>query len=418
MTTSPERQPAPAPILACTVSRDVQTFDLLIEDMEALLGEAWGDLGFEDALTFLGQPDAASLEFIALAIDSEDEDEGTLPLLGQIITRATERGIKVVLIAEDVTPASLHKLLRGGADEFAPYPLPEGELEAAVMRLRARAEAARTAAMALPAAEAVTLKGGGDGVLIAAQGLCGGCGTTTFAVNLAWELANVRKTGAPRVCLIDLGLQFGTIATYLDLPRRDAVFELLSDIPAMDGDSFGQALVNYDDKLSVLTAPPELLPLDMLSPEDVKALLDTAREHFDFVVVDLPKTIAHWTETVLTEAQVYFALVELDMRSAQNALRLKRALQSEDLPFEKLRFAMNRAPKFTDLQGKTRAKRMAEGLGIEIGLQLPDGGKQVQMAGDHGLPLAKQAAKNPLRKEIAKLAAELYAIGQSDAEAA
>ena len=324
----------------------------------------------------------------------------------------------MVLIADDVTPASLHKLLRGGADEFAPYPLPEGELEAAVMRFRARAEAARAATMTPPAPETMTLKGGGDGVLIAAQGLCGGCGTTTFAVNLAWELATVRKGGAPRVCLIDLGLQFGTIATYLDLPRRDAVFELLSDIPAMDGDSFGQALVNYDDKLSVLTAPPDLLPLDMLSPEDVKALLDTARDHFDFVVVDLPKTIAHWTETVLTESQVYFALIELDMRSAQNALRLKRALQSEDLPFEKLRFALNRAPKFTDLQGKTRAKRMAENLGIEIGLQLPDGGKQVQMAGDHGLPLAKQAAKNPLRKEIAKLAAELYAIGQSDAEAA
>ncbi|MBE9639882.1 AAA family ATPase [Salipiger mangrovisoli] len=416
MTTIPERQPAPAPILACTVSRDVQTFDLLIEDMEALLGEAWGDLGFEDALTFLSQPDAASLEFIALAIDSEDENN--LPLLTQIIARAAERGIKIVLIAEDVTPASLHKLLRGGADEFAPYPLPEGELAAAVARFRSRAEAARLAAETPAAPEGVALKGGGDGVLIAVHGMAGGCGATTFAVNLAWELATVRKNGAPRVCLIDFGLQFGAVATYLDLPRREAVFELLSDIASMDGDSFGQALTTVDEKLHVLTAPADLLPLDMLTPEDVKRLLDTAREHFDFVVVDLPTTITHWTDRVLTEAQVYFALVELDMRSAQNALRLKRALQSEDLPFEKIRFVVNHAPKFTDLPGKTRAKRMAEGLGIDFSAMLPDGGKQVQMAGDHGLPLAKQAAKNPLRKEIAKLAAELYAIGQSDAEAA
>ncbi len=416
MTTTPERQSAPAPILACTVSRDVQNFDLLIEDMEALLGEAWGDLGFEDALTFLGQPDADTLEFIALAIDSEDEN--TLDLLGELIARAAARGIKVVLIAEDVTPASLHKLLRGGADEFAPYPLPEGELAAAVARIRARAEAARLAAQLPVPVEGVQLKGGGDGVLIAAHGLAGGCGVTTFAVNLAWELATVRKDGAPRVCLIDLGLQFGTVATHLDLPRRDAVFELLSDIPSMDGDSFGQALTSYEDKLQVFTAPPDLLPLDMLSPEDVKTLLDTAREHFDFVVVDLPTTISHWTDTVLTEAQVYFALVELDMRSAQNALRLKRALQSEDLPFEKIRFVLNHAPKFTDLSGKARAKRMAEGLGIEFSVMLPDGGKQVQMAGDHGQPLVRQAGKNPLRKEIAKLAAELYAIGQSDAEAA
>ncbi|MCA0997681.1 AAA family ATPase [Alloyangia pacifica] len=413
MTTKLERQSAPAPILACTVSRDVQNFDLLIEDMETLLGEGWGDLGFEEALTFLGQPDAGTLEFIALAMDSEDENN--LTLLCKIIGRAIERGIKVILIAEDVTPAALHQLLRGGADEFAPYPLPEGELANAVTRLRARAEAAA----AVPAAEHGTkLKGGGDGILIAAQGLCGGTGTTTFAVNLAWELATVRKDAAPRVCLIDLSLQFGTVATYLDLPRREAVLELLSDIPSMDGDSFGQALVPYEDQLQVLTAPPDMLPMDMLSPTDVKALLDVAREHFDFVVVDLPKAISDWTDTVLTEAQVFFALVELDMRSAQNALRLKRALQSEDLPFEKIRFVLNHAPKFTDLQGKTRAKRMAEGLGIDFSVLLPDGGKQVQMAGDHGVPLARQAAKNPLRKEIAKLAAELYAIGQSDAEAA
>ncbi len=29
--------PQPAPLVACTISRDVQEFDLLIEDMEAVL---------------------------------------------------------------------------------------------------------------------------------------------------------------------------------------------------------------------------------------------------------------------------------------------------------------------------------------------------------------------------------------------
>jgi pilus assembly protein CpaE len=105
-------------------------------------------------------------------------------------------------------------------------------------------------------------------------------------------------------------------------------------------------------------------------------------------------------------------MIELDMRSAQNVLRLKRALQSEDLPFEKLRFALNRAPKFTDLNGKSRVKRMAESLGISIDLQLPDGAKQVPQGADHGLPLAMSAPKNPLRKEIAKLAASLHELSQ------
>ena len=35
----------PSAIVACTVSRNVHRFDLLIEDMEAELGDGWGDLG-------------------------------------------------------------------------------------------------------------------------------------------------------------------------------------------------------------------------------------------------------------------------------------------------------------------------------------------------------------------------------------
>ncbi|MDO6584385.1 AAA family ATPase [Salipiger sp. 1_MG-2023] len=405
----------PAPIIACTISRNVQNFDLLIEDMEMLLGEGWGDLGFGEALAFLNQPDAEALEFVAMAIDEEDEDQ--LGLLSELIGAAKGRGVKVILIAEDVTPAALHQLLRGGADEFVPYPLPEGELRAAVERLE-RVRAPEAPQPGQRAGDKVKLKGGGDGVLIATQGMCGGCGATTFAVNLAWELANVTKDKPPRVCLLDFGLQFGSIATYLDLPRREAVMELLSDIESMDGDSFGQALVTHGEKLQVLTSPSDVIPLDLIGPEEVSKILGVAREHFDFVIVDMPSALTGWTDTVLTQSQIYFALIELDMRSAQNTLRLKRALQAEDLPFDKIRFAVNRAPKFTDLQGKSRIKRMSESLGIDLRLQLSDGGRQVATSCDHGEPLATHAPKNPLRKDIAKLAAELYAIGLSAAQAA
>ena len=63
------------PLKAVTVSRDVQNFDLLIEDMESALGEAWGDIGFAEARHFFEQPEAKALEFIAMALDAEDEDK-------------------------------------------------------------------------------------------------------------------------------------------------------------------------------------------------------------------------------------------------------------------------------------------------------------------------------------------------------
>ena len=407
-------QPDTAALVACTVSRDVQNFDLLIEDMEDALGENWGDLGFAEALAFFGQPEAAEMEFITLAMDETDEDN--LPLMTEIISNAKKRKIKVILIAEDVTPAALHSLLREGADEFVPYPLPEGELSQAITRVRAKEDPVDVPV----SGKAPQLKAGAqkDGALIVVHGLAGGVGSTTMAVNLAWELATVDKNDSPSVCLLDLDLQFGAVATYLDLPRREVVYEMLSDTENMDEESFGQALLTYEDQLQVLTAPTDMLPLDLISSEEIDRVLQMARNQFDYVVVDMPSTLVQWSETVLTSSHIYFAMLELDMRCAQNTLRFKRALQAEDLPIEKLRYILNRAPKFTDLNAKSRVKRLAESLDISMDVQMPDGGKPITQANDHGMPLANSAPKSPLRREIAKLAASIHDLKNDQAEAA
>jgi pilus assembly protein CpaE len=409
-------QPDPAPILACTISRDVQNFDLLIDDMEHELGENWGDLGFEDALIFLNQPESAQLKFVAIAVDSEDETD--LARIGDVIRTAKEKAIKVVLIADQVSPIALHQLLRLGADDFVPYPLPEGALHETIARQPAPPAVAEPAAAPAALAEAgahPTFKAKGDrnAVILPVHGLAGGSGASTFAVNLAWELATATKTDAPRVCLLDLDFQYGSAATYLDLPRKELVYEFLSDLANADSEALLQAMVTFNDKLHVLTAPSDMLPLDILGPEDIGRLIDMAQANFDFVVIDMPKTVVAWTETVLNAAHVYFALLELDLRSAQNVLRMLRALKAEGLPHEKLRYVLNRAPKFTDLSAKSRVKRMAESLDISLEVQLPDGGTQVTQANDHGLPLQENAGKNPLRKEIAKLAKSLIDINKS-----
>lgn len=411
-------QPEPAPIVACTISRDVQNFDLLIDDMEIELGESWGDLSFDDAQVFLDQPDAQGLEFVAIAVNAEDE--ARLDRITDIIKLAKSRNIKVILIADKVSPIALHQLLRLGAEDFVPYPLPEGALHEAIEKLRkpAPAPVLTVAASNTDPTEAEVhhpgfkAKGDRDGVVLPVHGLAGGVGTSTFATNLAWELANIDKE-APRVCLIDFDFQFGSAATYLDLPRKEAVMDLLSDVANSDSDSMLQSMLTFNDKLHVLTAPADMLPLDIIGPDDIGRIIDMARANFDFVIIDMPKTIVAWTEAVLTRAHVYFALMELDLRSAQNVLRLVRALKAEGLPHEKLRFVLNRAPRFTDLSAKARVKRMAESLDIAIEVQLPDGAAQVTQANDHGLPLSETAAKNPLRKEIQKLAKSLHELNKA-----
>ncbi|RWR29014.1 pilus assembly protein CpaE [Sinirhodobacter populi] len=412
-------------ILACTVSHDLMDFALLVEDMETELGENWGHLRVADALAYLRQPEAETLEFIALTLDATDEDEDRLADTTGIISVAKARCVHVLLIAEDVRPAILHRLLRAGADDFLPYPPPENALHDAIARLRSPRPEAPLAPPLLAdlAAPGDTIPHAPqprfgtapqrDAAILAVQGLAGGVGATTLAVNLAWELANPATSRKdllqqpPRVCLLDLDLQFGAVSTYLDLPRREAVFELLSDTANIDAESFGAALQICNERLHVLTSPPDLLPLDFITSEDVGRLIDMARSRFDFVLIDMPKAVPGWSEAVLNRAHIHFAVLELELRSAQNTQTLLRALRAENLPVERFRFVLNRAPGLTELTGRSRVKRLAESLGISIDILLPDGGHPVTVSNDQALPLARTMPRAALRREIRKLAASL-----------
>lgn len=408
----------PSALVACTISRNIEEFELLIDAMEETFGESWGDIPYDDAQPFLMQTDSAGLRFMVLAVNAADEAD--VERISAIVAQGKARGLGVILLTDAISPAALHKLMRSGADDFLPYPLPEDAFDEAISRLEDKfAAEAAAAQMPAPAASAPAPvqdmpapafrpKGDRDGVVLPVHGMAGGVGGSTLAVNLAHELALLGANGAARVCLIDLDFQFGNVATYLDLPRRDAVMDFLSDAALSDSEAMLGAMQTTKDGLHVLTSPSDMMPLEVVSAADVGHILDMARANFDYIIVDMPTTIVSWTEAVLTRAELYFAVVELDLRSAQNVLRLLRALKAESLPYEKLRYALNRAPGFTDLAAKARVKRMAESLDISMELQLPDGGAPISQANDQGLPLAIAAPKNALRREVQKLAKSLF----------
>jgi pilus assembly protein CpaE len=417
--------PAQAPLKAVVISRDVEEFDLLIEDMDGTVGEDWGDLTFAEANVFLRQPEAAQMEFAVIAAD--DEDEPRLPGIVDVIRLARDAGLRVILVADGLGPMSLHELMRAGSDDFAPYPLPEGALEDAIERatraprradvgpIDAQPVPEAAVALAPPAAVAAAGAGlpahGGDGIttgIFALQSAAGGNGATTLAVNLAWEFANLGGTAPPRVLLVDLGLQFGSAATYLDLPRKETVFEVLSDTAAMDEQAFRQVLTPFKDRMSVFTAPAEILPLDVVGPKEIDDLLTLARAAFDVVVIDMPGTVTGWTDAVLKQADIFFLTTTLEVRSAQNALRFQRLLRAEGLDDGRLAYLLNRAPGKMDLSGRGRVDKMAESLGIAFHAVMPEGGKQVTEVNDQGQPLRALAPRNALTKEIARLAGELY----------
>lgn len=437
MTMAEPLHPVPAPVLACTVSRDVQNFDLLIAGMEDALGESWGDLSFPGALAFLAQPEAGMLEFLVVALDDQDgHDPGPI---AEVIRAAGHRAIRVILVATEGGAGVAGQLAGLGVQAALPYPLPDGALHEAIDRIRspipgqpaqvslgtngpvlvADPPPVPAAAVIAPDPDEVVwaAAGGSDppqlagpggrrGVVLPVHALAGGLGATTFATTLAWELA-LLSPDAPNVCLIDLDLQYGSVATCLDLARKAQVTAFLADLEQAGAGAFLQALQPVRGRLQVLTAPPAMLPVDLISAAGMARLLDLAQDHFDFIVIDMPRAVTGLTETVLSRAGGYFALLGADLRSAQNLQRFGQALRDEGLALDGLRYVLARASGLGDPAGRARARRIAESLGISFDLQLPDGGGQVTQANDRGLPLAEAFPRNPLRKEVQKFARSL-----------
>ncbi len=376
---------------AVVVFAEASASEALASHLDAALGTGnWQATVLKQAQTAIHNVAEDGGEFLIIGVTSEVEAE--LTRSRELIAEAKLSGLKVILLAESLSPSSMHSLMRAGADDFAPLPLPASALKESIKRLRAEASTPFGAAASR------------NGAVFAVYGAAGGVGATTFCVNLAWETAlEVAKKGG-QVALLDLNFQYGTVATYLDLPRREAIYELLSDTSTLDEEGFGQALTTYDKRMAVLTAPMDVLPYDIIGADDIGTILSLARTNYDYIFVDMPQALTHWSDMVLTECEQFFALMESDMRSAQNMLRFLRTVKAEDLPYEKIHVCLNRAPGFSDLNGKSRARRLEQSLGVEFAHRLPDGGRQVVVACDQGAPLAKAAKNNALRKEIRKAA--------------
>ena len=369
--------------------------DALIKDLDTQFGEdQWLEVPVGDTENMLSIASAED-SFVIVALSSDETEAVTAT--AQLIRQAREYGLMVLLIVGDISSRTMHQIMREGVTEFAPYPEPAGALMDAIDRLRLARSSGN-----LPA---ITTSGAPRrlGKVVAFYGVAGGVGASTLAVNFAWEMTLRTRREGRRVALLDFNFQYGSIATFLDVPRREAVYELVSEASNLDQTGLTQALSTYKDKLHVLTAPRDALPLDIVSPSDVDAIINLARESFDYVVIDMPQALMNWSEKVYAASDDFYAVMEVDMRSAQNMYRFLRTLKAEDMNLDKLRFVLNRAPGLTDLSGKTRVKRVAESLGIAFLHQIPDGGKQIIHSCDQGTPLAESARSSPVRKEILRM---------------
>lgn len=169
----------------------------------------------------------------------------------------------------------------------------------------------------------------------------GGCGATTVATHLAAELARKGKAGRG-VAIVDLDLQFGSIADFLSANGKGSVVDLLEAQSRLDEELLRSVSRPSHDGLAVFAAPETIPPLESVDTDQLLSLLQMIRRHYDYVVLDLPSNWTNWTLSALSAADAVIMVAELSLPSLRQAKRRLELFDTVGIEREKTLVVVNR----------------------------------------------------------------------------
>lgn len=278
--------------------------------------------------------------------------------------------------------------MQAGARDFLPEPVAEEELVAALGRMLKEAHVGL----------------GSGGKLVAVINAKGGSGATLLACNLAQQLSS--RGG--HTLLLDLDLQFGSVAHYLDVQTAHSHLDVLQQVDELDSVALRGFCSHFSPTLHVLGGRSSELCLSQdVRLEQLEALLRLARSTYDWTVVDLPRQIDHLTGIALEQADRVYIVVQQSLSHLKDAARLVRILR-DDLGVQgsRLQVVVNRYNKAAPVS----LKDIAEALRCVELQKLPNDYAAVTESQNTGVPLALHAPRSQVALALRELSQDLLGI--------
>ena len=367
-------------------------------------------------------PDEALRGALRGALTASDQDVREVAGLGDAVAALGEGNIDLV-IAEGLTASGAIGSLRAArADEAIPILVvsPPGDVEARIAFLEAGADDVIEGGFARRELEArvhaLLIRAGtvapgpaasGAGTMIAFFSPKGGVGTTALAVNCAALLASGGAGSdviGASVVLVDLDLQFGQVATHLNLqPKLDFSRLAVDDLARTDPEGLEGYLTTHASGLKVLAAPTSPDSAARISVEEVEQVIQTLRTTFDFVIVDCGTRLDPRTIWVIEQAQENVFVVFPELGSLRAMSDFMAFLGEAAILQGRTHFVVNHISarellKTRDVENLLRSRPTAE---------IPFADVDMIRSVNEGSPIVLSKPSSPVGLAIQRLAAAL-----------
>lgn len=239
---------------------------------------------------------------------------------------------KVIALVREPSVPLVRNLMRSGVADVLTLPLTRNELEQSLLQVR----------------ETLQLAHGPDhelGKVVAVIPSVGGVGVTTLVTQAAALQAARDAEAGGETCIIDLDLQFGNAATYLGLNPTLTVADLIDAGSRVDRAMLRAACVEAPCHVQVLAAPPEIMPLEAVSTDQIFNLVDLATREYRTVFLDLPCNWTNWSLSLIGRTDLVVLVIELTVASLRQARRQLNLLAVEGLQHVPLMIVANRVQK-------------------------------------------------------------------------
>jgi pilus assembly protein CpaE len=153
------------------------------------------------------------------------------------------------------------------------------------------------------------------GRVIAVVSPKGGTGKTTVATNLAVGLANA---ASGQVAIVDLDLQFGDVATALQLMPEHSIADAAKTVSNLDTMSLKVLLTHHPVDLYALCAPDSPAEGERITAAQTTSILALLQREFRYVVIDTAAGLGEQTLAALEAATDLVLICAMDVPAVRS----------------------------------------------------------------------------------------------------
>ena len=328
-------------------------------------------------------------------------DRTGVDVVREIRSTPAMSSIPVLCVAQNDDVEDRIRFLEAGGDDVMARPFDGRELEARVEALLLRFQRSKD----------ITAVVSPDGVTvarvrrtIAVHSPKGGAGTSTVATNIAMAAAHKKPD---RVVIVDLDLQFGQVATYLNVEPRQTLADVVRDEVAMrEPELLRTYATKHDTGLHVLAAPHGPEQAGLITAEHVDRILTTLLDTYDQVVIDTGSWLDDRTLQAFANAENVVFVVNPEIATLKAVSALFDYLNESGSVAGKSMFVLN------NLFGReiVKSRDVEQALGTKVDVELPYDPFLYLKAVNEGNPVVNGAPRSAPAERLSRLSTVAFGL--------